>query len=228
MNKNKLFKILTSSFSKDLMDSFCLLIEANGGLAIRIYSYSELKPELENSNVDLALIDEFVLFEGRKTNSFDLIKNLKTHVPIILVSSQKITNVNHNLVYSIKKPISIGSLQSAIQTFTYMKQKDIKKEITTVGNVRYDAVRRIIYHNDKEKLNFTSLENKIFQILSQNINKTYTREILFDIVWGYSSNVDSQTIETHIWRIRKKLSKIKNFQYTLKTEKEGYCLKKIF
>ena len=49
------------------MDSFCLLVEANGSVAIRIYSYSELKPELENSNVDLALIDEYVLFEGKKT-----------------------------------------------------------------------------------------------------------------------------------------------------------------
>ena len=227
MDKNKIFKILISSFSRDLMDSFCLLVEANGSIATKITSYSELKPELKNSNADLALIDEFVLFEGRKTNSFDLIKNLKTHIPVILVSSQKITNANHNIVYFIKKPISIGSLQSAIQTFTYMKQKDTKKEITKVGNVHYDAARRIIYYNDKEKLNFTSLENKIFQILSQNINKTYTRKILFDIVWGYSSNVDSQTIETHIWRMRKKLSKIKNFQYILKTEKEGYCLKKI-
>ena len=150
MDKNKIFKILISSFSRDLMDSFCLLVEANGSIATKITSYSELKPELKNSNADLALIDEFVLFEGRKTNSFDLIKNLKTHVPIILVSSQKITNVNHNLVYSIKKPISIGSLQSAIQTFTYMKQKDTKKEITKVGNVHYDAARRIIYYNDSE------------------------------------------------------------------------------
>ena len=99
-----------------------------------------------------------------------MIKNLKTQIPVILVSNQKITNANQNIVYFIKKPISVGSLQSAIQTFTYMKQKDTKKEITKVGNVHYDAARRIIYYNDKEKLNFTSLENKIFQILSQNIN----------------------------------------------------------
>ena len=60
----------------------------------------------------------------------------------------------------------------------------------------------------------------------QNIDKTMEEEFLLKQVWEYSSNVNSNTIKTHIWRLRKKLSKTDDNMFSLETSKKGYMLKK--
>ena len=64
--------------------------------------------------------------------------------------------------------------------------------------------------------------SKIFK----NKDKTLKEEFLLKHVWGYSSNTSSNTIKTHIWRLRKKLSSINNIMFDLETSEKGYVLKK--
>jgi len=226
INKNSL-KIIVTSYDPKVVESYSLMVEANKNLPIKIYNIRDLKEVLNFSTADLALLDEFVLFKGKKTKVLELFKNFEPNFPIILSAAKRIIRKYSKSIYFIEKPLSLSSLADAIKTFSYMKEENFYAEIIKIGGAKYDKNKRILYHNNKNEIYLTSLENKIFTLLVDNIDECISREILLKKVWGYSSDVYSRTIETNMWRLRKKLSRISNFSYLLKKEKEGYSLKKI-
>jgi two-component system response regulator MtrA len=49
------------------------------------------------------------------------------------------------------------------------------------------------------------LENRILLHFLQNKERDITREELMEVVWGYSSNVNTRTLDMHVVRLRKKI-----------------------
>ena len=70
-------------------------------------------------------------------------------------------------------------------------------------------------------------EKEVEIILFLNENKTkHTVLKLQKIIWGYSSNMETHTVETHIYRLRKKISnKFKDSEFIL-SHQNGYFIKK--
>ena len=62
--------------------------------------------------------------------------------------------------------------------------------------------KRVIIKNNKE-LKLTEREIDIILFLTK-CNKTQSINILQNKVWGYSSDLETHTVETHIYRLRKK------------------------
>src|SRR5690606_28532880 len=58
---------------------------------------------------------------------------------------------------------------------------------------------------DGRKIELTRLENRILLYFLQNVGKEITREELMEVVWGYSSNVNTRTLDMHVVRLRKKI-----------------------
>ena len=56
-----------------------------------------------------------------------------------------------------------------------------------------------------ELLPLTATEFSILEVLSQHKDQPLSRDRLLDLVWGYTSASSTKTVETHIWRLRKKL-----------------------
>jgi DNA-binding response OmpR family regulator len=54
-------------------------------------------------------------------------------------------------------------------------------------------------------LPLTATEYAILDALVQNQGRPLSRERLLELVWGYTSSSTTRTVETHIWRLRKKL-----------------------
>lgn len=54
-------------------------------------------------------------------------------------------------------------------------------------------------------LPLTATEYAILDALAQNQGRPLSRERLLELVWGYTSSSTTRTVETHIWRLRKKL-----------------------
>ena len=52
----------------------------------------------------------------------------------------------------------------------------------------------------------------------QKVNK------LQENVWGYSNNLETHTVETHIYRLRKKIKEVFNDEKLIQTSKEGYLV----
>ena len=57
-----------------------------------------------------------------------------------------------------------------------------------------------------------------------NSNKPISKDFILSSVWNYASDADTHTVETHIYRLRKKISeKFMDDEFILNT-KDGYCL----
>ena len=95
-----------------------------------------------------------------------------------------------------------------------------------IGKFSFNKKLNTLTDNNNEIISLTNLEAKLLLILFKNIDKTMEEEFLLKQVWEYSSKVNSNTIKTHIWRLRKKLSKTNDNMFSLETSKKGYMLKK--
>ncbi len=60
-------------------------------------------------------------------------------------------------------------------------------------------------HRNGKKIELTILENRILLYFLQHMNRVISRDELMQVVWGYSSNVNTRTLDMHIVRLRKKI-----------------------
>jgi len=82
--------------------------------------------------------------------------------------------------------------------------------------------RELIEKNSKLKL--TEKETNIIVYLSQSNNSVSVDQLQFD-VWGYRSKLETHTVETHIYRLRKKILKTFNDNEFIISKKNGYQIK---
>ena len=78
--------------------------------------------------------------------------------------------------------------------------------------------------DDKNDLNLTEKEADIIIYLKKS-EKSISIDELQTKVWGHSSKLDTHTVETHIYRLRKKISNKFNIYDFIKSTKSGYNIK---
>ena len=82
--------------------------------------------------------------------------------------------------------------------------KNANKDVYHFGNTEHHPqIHSLI--RDGKKIELTILENRILLHFLQNMGKEITREELMEVVWGYSSNVNTRTLDMHVVRLRKKI-----------------------
>ena len=107
----------------------------------------------------------------------------------------------------------------------YLIQIDINnKRIIKYKNFSYDpSTRKLI--NQFTFLRLTEKESQIFNCLMQNTDSYITKKDLLNKVWSYGDGIDTHTLETHIYALRKKIDlklNIKNL--VMFEEKKGYYI----
>lgn len=169
---------------------------------------------IKNNNYDLLILDVML----PKINGFEVLKEIyqTKDIPVILVSAKKeeidkIKGLSLGADDYITKPFSPGELvarvKSHIQNYERMKNKfDIssKKDIINIRGLKILKASRQVYINEKE-VNLPQKEFELLLFLSENPNRVYGREELFEKIWGLDSLGDSSTVTVHIGRIREKI-----------------------
>jgi len=72
------------------------------------------------------------------------------------------------------------------------------------GNTEHHPNTHSLVRGGK-KIELTILENRILLYFLQNLERVISRDELMQVVWGYSSNVNTRTLDMHIVRLRKKI-----------------------
>ena len=127
--------------------------------------------------------------------NFDKISNY-----LIIKNNLKIEDKNLLIIDNL--PLKIVNLVEKINV-SFLKNQFVKKSKLKIGKYVLDLnSRKIIYEN--LDLNITEKECELIMIL--NIKKKVSLKTLQEEVWKYSSELDTHTVETHIYRLRKKMS----------------------
>ena len=99
-----------------------------------------------------------------------------------------------------------------------------QSEIIKLKQLSYSFNLNTIYATNSS-LYLTDKENEIFQFLIMNVGTTVSRKQLLSKVWSYNENIDTHTLETHIYTLRKKIKKKLGFTNLILHDEDGYIVR---
>ena len=159
-----------------------------------------------------------------KAENIDLfVKKNNINKQNIFLFYNKNNNYDVNLEYNLLKyPAEIYTLIEKIN-IQLIKQKYNYQSKIKLNDYYLDLNSRNITKKDKS-LKLTEREMDII-IFLHNKKKPQKINILQNQVWKYSSDLETHTVETHIYRLRKKINnKFKDNKFIISTD-EGYIIK---
>ena len=196
--------------------------------------FTELVPQLNNDNGKVKIL--FNIIENINKNNFivildnisldKLIKDktiLNNYLFIIgeisidMASQLSINYINYEI---INEPINILLLHEKLKNLIDQKNSALS-EIKKYKKFNYSSSLKTIYVGEIS-LYLTDKENEIFQILLDNKNISLSKKQLLSKVWNYNEDIDTHTLETHIYTLRQKIEKKLNLNNIIQHADEGY------
>ena len=183
------------------------------------------------NNENLVIYDFKILYEilseinnyiNFKLISVDKISdlNLIDQNNYLLISNKKIKNVENQITLN-NFPIDIIKLIESINV-KFLKKKYSQQSDIDIGDYKLNLNSRKIFNGTKS-LNLTEREANIIIYLN-NSKKPVKISKLQTEVWGHNSKLETHTVETHIYRLRKKINDTFEDNNFIKSSKSGYVI----
>ena len=167
-------------------------------------------------------------YSNKEEFFLDLNKNNNLNQTTIITNSKENFNSNiskidmRNVLVFDKLPMQFSKIIDQINIQLIKQKYDFQSKIN-IKSYNLNLNSRIISKN-KKNLKLTEREIDIIIFLNKQ-NKPKTIEILQNEIWNYSSNLETHTVETHIYRLRKKIKDQFNDQNFIISYKDGYSIK---
>ncbi len=164
-------------------------------------------------NYDLIIID--IMLPGM--DGFEVITELrkKKQTPVIFLSARsgdidKIRGLGLGADDYMTKPFSPNELVARVKAHISRHEAltSNSSDIITAGSLVIDKDAHKITVGGAE-ISFTAKEYDLLLFLAQNPNRIFSKEVLFDKIWGLDAVGDVSTVTVHIQRVREKIN-IKN------------------
>lgn len=170
-----------------------------------------LQRALEGS-YDLIILDLML----PKVDGFEICRQLrsKLDIPILMVSAKKedidkIRGLGLGADDYVIKPFSPSELVARVNAHLARYDRlsgaaGKRREEVRIRGLLIDKASRRVFVNDKEVI-FTTKEFDLLTFLASNPNRVYSKEQLFEQLWGMDSLGDIATVTVHIRKIREKI-----------------------
>lgn len=163
------------------------------------------------NNYDVIILDN-VLPKKMAKEICTEIRSAQVTTPIILLSGRSDVLTKIDLLRSgaddyITKPFSFEELLARITAVT-RRPHTIVDAIFIIGNIKLNTQTHEITRNGK-RLFFTRKEFSIIELLMRNESRIVSRSTIMEHVWNNEVDIFSNTVESHILNIRKKIGDAK-------------------
>jgi DNA-binding response OmpR family regulator len=191
------------SFIKDalVLDGYEVLVAYNGEQAMK---YATMQP-------DLILLD--IMMPGM--NGYDVCQKIRDTVacPIIFLSAlqgevDKVKGLALGGDDFLTKPFGMKELRMRIQAHLRREKRAISfsnRTLLRYGKLAIDLKGYEVYLDGRQII-FTKREFDIIELLALNPGIVFTKEHIYETIWGYDANGDSAGVAEHIKKIRAKLN----------------------
>ena len=180
-----------------------------------IYKFSYLYQVLKEVEYELNLKIVEYLDEQILKNEIKSVKNY------LIITQQKLIGIDSQLIFQ-QLPITVKKLLEKIN-IEILKQQFSNQSKIMINNYLIDLnAREISFVNLKLKL--TEKEVSIILYLS-SMKKPVSIDELQKHVWMYQGDIETHTVETHIYRLRKKILKSFKDENFIISKKHGYQIK---
>ena len=153
----------------------------------------------------------------KNKNLRDLIKN--ENINKIIFHNSKNISIPENIEKLIL-PATVDQINNIIASIIVKKKFKINSSLK-INDYKLDKNLRRLLKNEV----YLELTEKEIELIELLYKKAFTKkkEILTSI-WKYSDDADTHTVETHIYRLRKKIRDTFNDEVFIKSEKKGYSI----
>ena len=182
--------------------------------------------QFANINTDLKLhklnFNHDTIFICNSDITIELFEKIKDCEILFLVNKTKKFK-NFKKEKFIIKPVYLDSLDSVIKKIHYTNCSNKYEKVKIKNHLLLPFDKKLISYDTKETILLTEKEVSILIELN-NRKKTILKEKLLTEVWGYNSQINTSTLETHIHRLRKKLETFSKSKIIIKTKRGGYSI----
>ena len=178
-----------------------------------IYEYQILYQILNEVGESL----NFEIIQFNKKNLKEFKDNPESNY--VIISKQEIKEIKNNLIID-SIPIKFEKLIEMIN-IKFLKNKFIDQSNITIGDYNLDLNSRKISFGDKS-LSLTERETNLIIFIKDKKNVTIKE--LQKMVWDYSPDLDTHTVETHIYRLRKKMKETFGDKDFILNTNNGYSI----
>jgi len=197
--------------NKEFNDS---LIELKNHFKFDLEAIDNLSDNYPLENYQGIIIHEDAL----KDNKLKVIMKNDNINKIIFHKSKKMDGIEK--IESLVLPVSIDQINNIVLNNIIKKKFKINSALK-INDYKLDKNLRKLVKNNLS-LELTEKEIELIELLYKR-PFTKKKEIL-SIIWKYSDEADTHTVETHIYRLRKKIKEIFNDEIFIKSEKKGYTI----
>jgi two-component system, OmpR family, phosphate regulon response regulator PhoB len=106
----------------------------------------------------------------------------------------------------VVKPFSVPELLARIKSILRRVDPDAVAEVLTAGDLSLDRTMRRVTRGGRD-INLSPTEFRLLEHLLQSPGRVYSRAQLLDAVWGREIYVDERTVDVHVGRLRKVLTR---------------------
>lgn len=177
-----------------------------------------LKEKLEQLLPEVVFLDDITPDQMILVDYSSQEADLPEEAVVLLITNN---NFNSQAALVIQKPIKPSELRKKIIRFCRGRT-----ECSVAGCLRLSHdLRRIVNMVTASDIDLTEKEYTLLKCLIEVYPGVCSKEELLEKVWGYNSGVETQTLETHIYRLRQKLKNISGDADLVESTAEGYVLK---
>jgi len=164
---------------------------------------------LEKKRINILIFDLNYISDNLINNieKFKLLNKIE-HLVGFYDQKKNHQNVKETEITLLQKPFKVTWLIKLIDKLLLSK-KSQQKDIFLTRNLKFLPYEKIIINlKTKNKQHLTEKENKVLFFLYTNRKNQITKNHLLNSIWGFSKNINTHTLETHIYRLKQKLHKL--------------------
>jgi len=183
---------------------------------------NELKPFLKfNSIIEKNSLDfDVILFHEEALNNKEAKKLIENSNSLkIFASSNKKSSNNYDAFLEL--PSSLKEFNIVVENVA-AKKIFIKNSSIKIKEYLLNKNEKKLTKNNNEII-LTDKEIQLLELLL-NVKKPISKDKILSSVWNYSSDADTHTVETHIYRLRKKINDKFLDENFIVNKKDGYSL----
>lgn len=220
-------RILIVEDDNDINDILSKTLKDNGFAPIKTYSGTEALLYLKE-DIDLVILD--LMLPG--LSGEEVIKKIKEEkdLPVLILSSKdsmdsKLALLNGGADDYMTKPFNLDELLARVNILLKRSPKNFESTKLSFKDLKLDPKNFKALFKDKD-LNLTKSEFKILEVLMSNPRQVFTKEAIYENVFGDYYLATDNSINVHVSNIRKKIKEYTDDEYIKTVWGIGFKLSK--
>lgn len=216
---------------KILAKNLSFFLEKEGFIVDRAYDGLEGLELYNRNQYELLLLD----WTLPGMDGLELCRTIRKHssVPIMMITAKeelvdRVVGLEVGADDYLTKPFHQRELLARIRALMRRSgmspdSQDDKSKLVSWRGLGLDKDRMVIVYNDSS-LPLTGTEYKLLDLFMKRPEQVYTREFLFEEVWGMSEGFSDRTVDVNVSRLRKKIAQLSGMKTLKAVRGIGYSL----